>query len=380
MLHLLVLGELVKIHNDDDDDDDDEVQDVTPQNSQNSGNALNEMYAPPRSLMHAGGFQSARSTAKESKRWLLVSLINDADFACHAMNRDVWRDELVENLVRSAFVFWQDRDDRPDGRTYVQRYQVHSYPHVAIIDPRTGRLMWKKEGWTQQNPMTAAMFAESATDFCSRHSLDEPPMLPRAATLNHNNNSANNRNNNSSSQMSTSSLATPREMTEQEQLEAAIRASINDNEDSKSINDENDSIIIDSDDDDDIDDDRKQKADSMDGNDTTMATDENDTAKEPTFEDEIATMAVADEPEGQKGAARIMLRMPDGKRVVRKFSVDSTVKEIYAFIAQSHKNAIEGQSFVLKAGFPPKDLLPSIDETIGSTGLAGDNITVISKD
>merc|ERR1712038_1210206 len=233
--------------NDNDDDDDDEVQDVTPQNSRN---ALNDMFAPPRSLMHAGGFQSARSTAKESKRWLLVSLINDADFACHAMNRDVWRDELVENLVRSAFVFWQDRDDRPDGRTYAQRYQVHSYPHVAIIDPRTGRLMWKKEGWTQQNPMTAAMFAESATDFCSRHSLDEPPMLPRSAALNHNNNnnSVNNSNNNSSSQMSTSSLATPREMTEQEQLEAAIRASINDNEDSKSFNDDNDSIIIDSDD------------------------------------------------------------------------------------------------------------------------------------
>jgi len=273
----------------------------------------------------------------------------------------------------------------PDGRTYVQRYQVHSYPHVAIIDPRTGRLVWKKEGWTQQNPMTAAMFAESATDFCSRHSLDEPPMPPRAASLNNNNNN-NVSNNNSQMSSTTTPSAIPRQMTEEEQLQAAIRASMNDNEDSKSTSDGDDSIIIDSDSDDEIFvDDRKRKADNsdsidvMDVNDTTILTDENDTAKEPTFEDEIATMAVADEPVGQKGAARIMLRMPDGKRVVRKFSVDSTVKEIYAFIAQSHKDAIEGQSFVLKAGFPPKDLLPSIDETIGNTGLAGDNITVISK-
>jgi len=344
---------------------------VTPghmnQPPRNSGNALNDMYAPPTALMHMGGFQSARSAAKDSKRWLLVSLTHDADFACHALNRDVWRDELVENLIREGFVFWQERDDHPEGQTYGQRYHVTCYPHVAIIDPRTGRSMWKKEGWTQQNPMTASMFAEIATDFCSRHRLDDPPAPPRLNTASTSN----------SSTAPAASSATTREMTEEEQLQAAIRASMNDDDD----DDDSDVCIMEEDDDDGAmgDDSRKRKADaseSIEENEGKPAAVEDSAPKEPTFEDEIASMVVADEPEGSAGVARIMLRMPDGKRVVRKFNAESKVKEIYAFIAQSYKDVSEGRSFECKAGFPPKDLLPSVDETIGSSGLAGDNITV----
>ena len=43
-------------------------------------------------------------------------------------------------------------DAHPEGAKYAQRYNVYDYPHVAIIDPRTGRSMWKKEGWTERRP------------------------------------------------------------------------------------------------------------------------------------------------------------------------------------------------------------------------------------
>lgn len=70
--------------------------------------SLSTMFAAPTHLMHrAGGFQGARNVAKDARRWLLVNIQSDSDFACHALNRDVWRDELVENLVREGFIFWQ---------------------------------------------------------------------------------------------------------------------------------------------------------------------------------------------------------------------------------------------------------------------------------
>ena len=70
--------------------------------------SLADMFAPPVDLMHrAGGFQGARNVARDARRWLLVNLQRDSDFSCHALNRDVWRDELVENLVREGFIFWQ---------------------------------------------------------------------------------------------------------------------------------------------------------------------------------------------------------------------------------------------------------------------------------
>jgi UBX domain-containing protein 7 len=93
---------------DGEDDDDDDYIEVIGSSAPPGPARLSDMFAPPDHLMHkAGGFQGARQTAKDSKRWLLVNLQRDSEFACHAMNRDVWRDELVENLVREGFIFWQ---------------------------------------------------------------------------------------------------------------------------------------------------------------------------------------------------------------------------------------------------------------------------------
>lgn len=49
--------------------------------------------------------------AKDTKRWLLVNIQRDAEFSSHALNRDVWRDELVDNLIREGFIFWQQVSD-----------------------------------------------------------------------------------------------------------------------------------------------------------------------------------------------------------------------------------------------------------------------------
>jgi len=61
---------------------------------------LCDMFAPPTHILHrGGGFQGARNVAKDARRWLLVNLQRDSDYACHALNRDVWRDEL-RNIVQ----------------------------------------------------------------------------------------------------------------------------------------------------------------------------------------------------------------------------------------------------------------------------------------
>lgn len=100
------------------DESDDDVEDLEDapaagranagRGSTNAAPSLSTMFSPPTHLMHrGGGFQGARNVAKDARRWLLVNVQSDGDFACHALNRDVWRDELVENLVREGFIFWQ---------------------------------------------------------------------------------------------------------------------------------------------------------------------------------------------------------------------------------------------------------------------------------
>ena len=112
-------------YNDDDDDDDDDDNDSGNGNGNSSGRrssrnsnsnsnsatnratGLADMFAPPRHLLCNENFEGARAMAKDSKRWLLVNIQRDNEFSCHALNRDVWRDELVENLIGEGFIFWQ---------------------------------------------------------------------------------------------------------------------------------------------------------------------------------------------------------------------------------------------------------------------------------
>eukprot|EP00956_Cyclotella_meneghiniana_P010463 scaffold14569_cov49-Cyclotella_meneghiniana.AAC.5 len=338
-------------------------------NNSNNNNApsLSAMFSPPTHLMHrAGGFQGARNVAKDARRWLLVNVQDDGDFACHALNRDVWREELVENLSKEACTMHVmdscetlkqtqaalfkrvHMSTNPEGQTYITRYKVEGYPHLAIIDPRTGALLWRKEGWTQVNPLTAEQFVEIASDFCSRHSFSKQP-----APAKHGYNSSNTQ---------SSNKRPIQELSEEEQLQAAIRASMmpeNDEMDEEGTNDVDKSMENRVENEENDDDDAKPAALNS-------------------FEQEILALEVGDEPTSGN-VARIQIRMPDGKRLVRKFQGDDSVKIIYAFVAQSNDEAKSGKAFELKAKFPPQDLLSSVDESISSCGLNGEAINVMWK-
>jgi UBX domain-containing protein 7 len=250
-----------------------------------------------------------------------------------------------------------------EGQTYIQRYKVQGYPHLAIIDPRTGSLLWRKEGWTQVNPLTAEQFIEISTDFSSNHSFDTMPMAARNAYSSAIPMGASND--------SDSKKRPIHELTEEEQLQAAIRASM---AESAEGGDDDEVEVIDGS----AEDDKKPSA----VDDSTKAKEEEVEAEEEpgpsAFEQEILTMEVGDEPTAGD-VARVQIKMPDGKRLVRKFAGDSPVKLIYAFVAQSNDDAKGGKAFELKAKFPPVDLFANIDDGIKSCGLNGEAIHVIWK-
>ncbi|KAL9183248.1 hypothetical protein ACHAXT_005035 [Thalassiosira profunda] len=353
----------------DSDDDDDGSHDLGAGSPGPAANrppsqppSLSTMFAPPTHLMHrAGGFLGAKNFAKDARRWLLVNIQDDGDFACHALNRDVWRDELVENLVREGFVLWQARNgDRGEGQTYVERYKVQGFPHLAILDPRTGGLLWRKEDWTQINPLTAEQFVEIASDFCSRHSFDRPPTAARNAY------GAPGPGGAAAGSSSSSHKRPIGELTEEEQLQAAIRASMMENADGDEGEGAGDGEAN-------GEEDGGEKQRSDDGR------PDDGESKPSAFEREIISMAIPDEPPAGAGTARVQIRMPDGKRLVRRFAGDDPVKAIYAVVAQSNEEAKGGRAFELKSFFPPKDLLASAGDSVSDTGLNGEAINVIWK-
>lgn len=229
----------------------------------------------------------------------------------------------------------------PDGVIYSQRYHVHDYPHVGIIDPRTRRLMWKKEGWTQQNPFTAEQFAEMAMDFCSRHSFDRPPQAPRPP---HGSSSA-------AAAGATSRADAKRsmtEMSEDEALQAAMRASLSDNNviaaESIDIDDDDDEYEMDGSDDDDDDEvvivdpngneETKPKATTTMSEDVPIQPPPPPPAGSLSFFEKFASLELGDEP---AIGSRIKFRMPDGKQQSRQFDPTTKVEMLYAFVAVSQE-------------------------------------------
>lgn len=162
------------------------------------------------------------------------------------------------------------------------------------------------------DPMTAADFSEMAADFCSRHSFENPPLAPNLHATSFGSNPS----------ASRPGKRSVNEMTEEEQLEAAIQASRNEMEDDDSHMQAKDegqsqgSISINT-----IEDIKNSSSDL------------NLKSPESSWEAEIAGMDVGEEPTVPDGVAKIMFRLPDGKRLVRKFYLTDSVKKVYSYVA-----------------------------------------------
>mmetsp|Transcript_42113 Transcript_42113/g.101585 ORF Transcript_42113/g.101585 Transcript_42113/m.101585 type:complete len:274 (+) Transcript_42113:356-1177(+) len=262
---------------------------------------------------------------------------------------------LSLTFVRTLFPSFciMQMDVSPEGKTYIQRYKVGDFPHIAFIDPRTRRLLWRKEGWTQENPLTAESFAEYAMDFCSKYTFDKPPVAPRPGAA-----------------KPPPKKKTMREMSEDEQLQAAMRASLEDISPASEGKMEDDDQEV-----------QVLEPPTENGKPRAIEAKEPAEAKEeakPSLLDELLAMELGEEP--AKGA-RVMIRTPDGKRNVRRFDPSQTVKSIYAHFVQSSDEAKGGKDFILQeSGLPPKDLVPDIDQTIEARNLSGAALTLRWKE
>eukprot|EP00525_Craspedostauros_australis_P009832 CAMPEP_0198113796 /NCGR_PEP_ID=MMETSP1442-20131203/5369_1 /TAXON_ID= /ORGANISM="Craspedostauros australis, Strain CCMP3328" /LENGTH=209 /DNA_ID=CAMNT_0043770977 /DNA_START=406 /DNA_END=1032 /DNA_ORIENTATION=- len=207
--------------------------------------------------------------------------------------------------------------------------------------------------------MTSALFAETAMDFCSRYSFDKPPAAPRPPKK------------------------SVQDLPEEDQLQAAMRASLQGNAAAGNDDDDDDDDMDMEEDyeyndgDSDVDDDNANAADEAAAAENSAETDSKpsatEEAKPASLIDELLKMDVPDEP---ASGARIQLRLPNGKRVVRKFNPSDTVRTVYLVCVHSNEEAKGGKDFKLMAGFPPKDLIDDVDATVEACKLSGEVITM----
>ncbi|CAG8507903.1 1623_t:CDS:10, partial [Paraglomus brasilianum] len=129
---------------------------------------LADLFRPPFDLITPGGFEQVRQDAKEKNKWLMVTIHDYTEFACQVLNRDLWSEQTVKAVVKADFLFMQLPANSSEGRRYKTFYQFDDYPHIAIIDPRTGERLK-----TFNYSLTPNDFIIAVTDFLERYSLKE---------------------------------------------------------------------------------------------------------------------------------------------------------------------------------------------------------------
>mmetsp|Transcript_40746 Transcript_40746/g.110182 ORF Transcript_40746/g.110182 Transcript_40746/m.110182 type:complete len:451 (-) Transcript_40746:166-1518(-) len=146
----------------------------------NRGQAINQLFAAP-SYVETAPFYATIEKAKGEAKWVLVNIQQAEVFASHTLNRDVWSDDTIRDVVQGSFLFWQRDDKSTEGDQFCQFYQCgHQLPHICVIDPRTGRRVkaWDGRKWCESHAAAEYLFG-FLDEFCMSRS---PPALSPAAS------------------------------------------------------------------------------------------------------------------------------------------------------------------------------------------------------
>ena len=85
------------------------LSEITGGDSDMSSHAsrLARLFRPPFELIHNVPFDHARVEARDDKKWLLVNIQDNSVFQCQMLNRDLWSDPTLQQLVQANFYFLQ---------------------------------------------------------------------------------------------------------------------------------------------------------------------------------------------------------------------------------------------------------------------------------
>lgn len=317
-------------------------------------NMLAELFRPPFEMMYQGTWEKARDLGKEEEKWLIVNIQDPAIFDCQRLNRDIWKNDDIKATVRENFIFMQYAKDDPRGQQYINYYfhardSSDAYPHIAIVDPRTGEQVKVWSGPPIPEPVE---FHAQLHEFLDRYSLNvnaKNPVAKRKAE-------------GKSRDMS--------RMTEEEMLEMALQNSL---ENGKGPQDDDPDALT-------------KSFDNIKGKSPVQqaeaeaapapAEEEVNGSSNPIFA-AISSVAPHTEPtvNDPNITTRIQFRGPSGRPIVRRFNLSDPVRRIYEWIKSDHPwEGKEGAEFDL--AFMGKNLLDHLNSSIEEVGLKSASVMV----
>jgi UBX domain-containing protein 7 len=316
---------------------------------------LAEMYRPPFELMSRLPWNAAREEGREEEKWLMVNIQDSSIFDCQLLNRDLWKDDGVRETIRENFIFLQYSKDDPRGAPYLQYYFQASdisdnFPHIAIVDPRTGEQV---KVWSGPPVVKPAEFLMQLHEFLDRYSLKHNARNPVAKR-----------------KPDVRREKKIESMTEEEMMEMALRNSLGGTEASDKLEDPDDLTRSVGD--------IKGKGKVADVEDMNIEETEvsglEQDASASIFHNIPSNKPHTEPPPDPATTTRIQFRHPSG-RVIRRFALSDPVQRIYEWLkAEPPLPDKSGIEFELNA--MGKNLLDELDTNIEDAGLKNGTIMI----
>ena len=311
--------------------------------------------------MSRSTWDEARDEGKEKEKWILVNIQDPSIFDCQTLNRDIWKNPAIRDTIRENFIFMQYSKDDARGNQYVQYYfpakeSSDAYPHIAIVDPRTGEQVKVWSGTPVPKDME---FLSQLHEFLDRYSLNAAAKNPVARR-----------------KPEVKKEKRVEAMTEDEMLEAALQNSLAGADGGSSREEDPDELTRSM-----IDTDKGKereiaKEDDMPGAESSQP---NGHSAEPAPSNKtspfsaISSTTPHEEPPATPSSTRIQFRHPNG-RVVRRFALTDPVRRLFEWLKASPLEGQDAKEFELVA--MGKNLMDMLDETIEDAGLKNGTVMV----
>lgn len=312
----------------------------------NKSNMLAEMYRPPFEIMSRLPWDVARQEGRDNEKWLMVNIQDPSVFDCQVLNRDLWKDAGVRDTVKEHFIFMQYSKDDPRAGPYLQYYFQASdvsdnYPHIAIVDPRTGEQM---KVWSGPPVIKASDFLMQLHEFLDRYSLKHNVRNPVAKRK---------------PEKKEKSIDA---MTEEEMMEMAMRNSLGDEASQGPKMEDPDDLTRSTDD-------VKGKGRAED-----VGMEEAEQPEQSAFLSIPDNRPHTEPPADPATTTRIQFRHPSG-RVIRRFALTDPVQRIYEWLKADPPLADKaGVEFELNA--MGRNLIDSLDQTVADAGLKNGTVMI----
>lgn len=316
---------------------------------------LANLFRPPFDLIRSLRLEHAKEEARLEQKWLLVNIQDSREFQCQVLNRDLWSNEDVKQVVKSNFLFLQYPHDSSAGLEYIQYYPFEDYPHISILDPRTGEQLktWNKA-------ISPAEWLVEAQDFLDKFSLDPTARNPVTNIAKRN------------KQVS--------HMTEEEQIQLAMKQSLSNSSDDEVVEVVPPTISS-----------SASGSESKSTSNTDANSNRFGSLEQPisiddddwdslTDEEKFATILPKDEaePTDVKTTTRIQIRLGNGKRIIRRFNLDDRVSVIFA-VLKATVPEVDGHYFTLVTS-DRKPLIEMVQKTVADSKLQNSAIMLEIQD